>query len=205
MPKKLRALPCLLFKSTRSKQLKRSSSGRAELSQKPLSAFQVASGFTSVTPPAMNSPPCSRTDNEQARAADQTMDEVFAHHQQQWISKPEFTSPLVDHLPTSTTVPSPRDVLGDDIGAPRVLHYYADILKYYRVLADKSPRVKIIPTVKPRKGAKPCWSSTGRTWRSWPTHAESASRRRARSSPKPSRCTSSWEGCTVRKLGRLRC
>src|SRR6202021_809534 len=88
----------------------------------------------------------------QARAADQAMDEVFAHHQQQWVTKPEFTSPLVDHLPTSTTVPSPRDVLGDDIGAPRVLHYYADILKYYRVLADKSARVKIVSTGKTEEG-----------------------------------------------------
>ena len=88
----------------------------------------------------------------QARAADQAMDEVFAHHQQQWLTKPEFTSPLVDHLPTSTTVPSPRDVLGDDIGAPRVLHYYADILKYYRVLADKSARVKIVSTGKTEEG-----------------------------------------------------
>ncbi len=88
----------------------------------------------------------------QARAAGQAMDEVFAQHQQQWITKPEFTSPLVDHLPTSTTVPSPRDVLGEDIGAPRVLHYYAEILKYYRALADKSARVKIIPTGKTEEG-----------------------------------------------------
>ena len=88
----------------------------------------------------------------QARAADQAMDEVFAQHQRQWITKPEFTTPLVDHLPTSTTVPTPRDVLGDDIGAPRVLHYYADILKYYRALAESSPRVKIIPTGKTEEG-----------------------------------------------------
>ena len=88
----------------------------------------------------------------QAQAAGQAMDEVFAQHQQQWITKPEFTSPLVDHLPASTAAPSPRDVLGDDIGAPRVLHYYADILKYYRALADKSPRVKIIPTGKTEEG-----------------------------------------------------
>ena len=87
-----------------------------------------------------------------AGAAGQAMDEVFAQHQQQWITKPEFTSPLVDHLPTSTTIPSPREVLGDDIGAPRVLHYYADILKYYRALADKSPCVKIIPTGKTEEG-----------------------------------------------------
>ncbi len=37
-------------------------------------------------------------------------------------------------------------MLGHDIGAPRVLDHYADILKYYRALAAKSKRVKIIET-----------------------------------------------------------
>jgi Zinc carboxypeptidase len=82
----------------------------------------------------------------------QTMDSTFAQHEKQWITKPEFSSPLVDHLPASTTVPSPRDVLGHDIGAPNVLDYYADILKYYRALAAKSPRVKIIETGKTEEG-----------------------------------------------------
>src|ERR1700677_3904015 len=66
MPKKLRTLLCLSFRSNRSKQLKRLSSERAELSQEPLSAFQAASAFTSATPPAMNSPPCSRTEQDRA-------------------------------------------------------------------------------------------------------------------------------------------
>ena len=76
-------------------------------------------------------------------AAQQAMDPVFAEHQKAWTTKPEFSSPLVDHLPASTTsAPSPRDVLGHDIGAPRVLDHYADLLKYYRALAAKSARVK---------------------------------------------------------------
>ncbi len=79
-------------------------------------------------------------------AVAQAMDPTFAEHQKAWTTKPEFSSPLVDHLPASTTVPSPRDVLGHDIGAPRVLDHYDDILKYYRALAAKSPRVKIIET-----------------------------------------------------------
>ena len=73
-------------------------------------------------------------------AVAQAMDPTFAEHQKTWTTKPEFSSPLVDHLPASTTVPSPRDVLGHDIGEPRKLDYYADILKYYRALAEKSPR-----------------------------------------------------------------
>src|SRR5258708_15326682 len=63
MPKKLRALPYLLFRSNRSKQLKRGSSERAELSQKPPSVFRMADAFTSVTLPAMSSLPCSRTES----------------------------------------------------------------------------------------------------------------------------------------------
>jgi len=82
----------------------------------------------------------------------QAMDPTFAQHAKEWTTKPEFISALVDHLPVSTTVPTPRDVLGHDIGAPRKLDYYADLLKYYRALAEKSPRVKIIETGKTEEG-----------------------------------------------------
>jgi hypothetical protein len=87
-----------------------------------------------------------------ASPAQQAMDPVFAEHQKAWTTKPEFSSPLVDHLPLSTTVPTPRAVLGHDIGAPRVLDHYADILGYYRALAAKSPRVRIIETGKTEEG-----------------------------------------------------
>jgi hypothetical protein len=80
------------------------------------------------------------------------MDPTFAQHVKEWTTKPEFLSPLVDHLPAATTVPSPRDVLGHDIGEPRKLDYYEDLLKYYQVLAAKSPRVKIIETGKTEEG-----------------------------------------------------
>ena len=54
-----------------------------------------------------------------------------------------YGSPLVDHLPKVPGIPSPKDVLGYHIGAPRKLTYYADIVKYYRALAAATPRVKI--------------------------------------------------------------
>jgi len=84
--------------------------------------------------------------------AQQQMDPTFAEHQKAWTTKPEFSSPLVDHLPAAASVPSPRDVLGHDIGAPRVLDHYDAILKYYRALAAKSPRVKIVETGKTEEG-----------------------------------------------------
>ncbi len=87
-----------------------------------------------------------------AGQAQQAMDPTFAQHQKAWTTKPEFSSPLVDHLPASDTIPTPRAVLGHDIGAPRVLDHYADLIKYYRALAAKSPRVKIVETGQTEEG-----------------------------------------------------
>ncbi|HWZ33335.1 MAG TPA: M14 family zinc carboxypeptidase [Bryobacteraceae bacterium] len=85
-------------------------------------------------------------------ALPQQMDEEFARLVKEWTTKPEFISPLVDHLPKSSTVPSPKDVLGYYAGAPKKLTYYADLLKYYRALESKSPRVKVISTGKTDEG-----------------------------------------------------
>ncbi|HEY9383451.1 MAG TPA: M14 family zinc carboxypeptidase, partial [Gemmatimonadales bacterium] len=73
----------------------------------------------------------------------QQQDEAFAKAYAQWTSEPRFGSPLVDHLPKVAGIPSPKDVLGYYIGAPKTLTYYADILRYYRALAAASPRVQI--------------------------------------------------------------
>ena len=75
----------------------------------------------------------------------QAQDADFADRVREWTTRPEFLSPLVDHLPAGSTVPSPKDVLGRHVGAPRELTYYAEMLDYYRALADASPRVSIAP------------------------------------------------------------
>src|SRR5690606_29378767 len=85
-------------------------------------------------------------------AAAQPLDADFAKSVKAWTTKPEFSSPLVDHLPVSTTVPSPKQHLGNHIGAPRVLHYYDQIIGYYRALAAASPRVKILEIGKSEEG-----------------------------------------------------
>src|SRR5882762_10067536 len=71
-------------------------------------------------------------------------DPEFARLVKEWTTRPEFSSPLVDHLPKVAGVPSPKDVLGHHIGEPKKLTYYADIVKYYRALAAATPRVKVI-------------------------------------------------------------
>lgn len=74
----------------------------------------------------------------------QQMDEDFARSVKDWTTKPEFISPLVDHLPKVAGVPSPKEVLGYHIGQPKKLTYTADSYKYYRRLAAATPRVKVI-------------------------------------------------------------
>ncbi len=82
----------------------------------------------------------------------QPQDEEFARLVKEWTTLPEFMSPLVDHLPKVDGVPSPKDILGYHVGTPQKLTYYADILKYYRALASKSPRVKVLPIGKTHEG-----------------------------------------------------
>ncbi len=86
----------------------------------------------------------SLTTSAQQSSTPQPMDEDFARLVQEWTTKPEFISPLVDHLPIAEGIPSPQDVLGYHIGTPRKLTYYADALRYYRALAEVSPRVAVV-------------------------------------------------------------
>jgi hypothetical protein len=93
--------------------------------------------------------PCAA---QQPQSPAQRMDPDYAAQVKTWTTKPEFLSPLVDHLPTSSSVPSPKDVLGHHIGAPKELTYYADVLRYYDALAAHSPRVKVLHTGKTEEG-----------------------------------------------------
>ena len=79
----------------------------------------------------------------ETRDPKQTQDEDFAKAYTEWTGEANYGSPLVDHLPKVAGIPSPKDVLGYHIGAPRKLTYYADILKYYEALAKATPRVKV--------------------------------------------------------------
>jgi hypothetical protein len=74
----------------------------------------------------------------------QPEDQDYARLVREWTTRTEFMSPLVDHLPKVAGVPSPKDVLGYYIGAPKRLTRTAEIGKYYRALAAASPRVKVL-------------------------------------------------------------
>ncbi|MDE3154893.1 MAG: hypothetical protein KGN76_07300 [Acidobacteriota bacterium] len=88
----------------------------------------------------------------QERQPVQQQDPEFARLVHEWTTRPEFISPLVDHLPEVPGIPSPKDVLGYDIGMPKKLTSYEHIVGYYRALAAKSPRVKVIDIGKTDEG-----------------------------------------------------
>ncbi len=78
-----------------------------------------------------------------ATAVAATDDADFAAFVKKATTKPEFLSPLVDHLPKKAGVPSPKDVLGYHIGTEKKLTYVADQQRYFRALEKALPgRVK---------------------------------------------------------------
>jgi hypothetical protein len=87
-----------------------------------------------------------------AQGPAQQQDEAFARSVREWTTAPEFLSPLVDHLPRVPGIPTPKDVLGHHVGAPKELTYYADILRYYRALAAATPRVRVMTIGKTDEG-----------------------------------------------------
>jgi len=54
-----------------------------------------------------------------------------------------FSTELVDHLPWNSCVPAPDTFLGHIIGAPDVLDHVQQINGYMRLLASRSPRVRV--------------------------------------------------------------
>jgi hypothetical protein len=74
-----------------------------------------------------------------AGAAAPENDHEYARLVKEWTTKPEFMSPLVDHLPKKVGVPTPQDVLGYYIGEPKKLTYWVDQQKWYRTLERALP------------------------------------------------------------------
>jgi len=79
----------------------------------------------------------------ETRDPKQAQDPEFAEKYKLWTGEAKWGSPLVDHLPIVKGIPTPRDIIGYDVGAPKKLTYYADMLRFYRALAKATPRVKV--------------------------------------------------------------
>jgi hypothetical protein len=81
-----------------------------------------------------------------------TLDAGYTAKMREFTTEPFLTTDLVDHLPASSKVPTPQKILGYVIGTPDKLTHTADIYRYYRALADASPRVKMWVTGKSEEG-----------------------------------------------------
>jgi hypothetical protein len=81
-----------------------------------------------------------------------TLDVSYTGKIREFTTEPYLTTDLVDHLPASSKVPTPQKILGYVIGTPDKLTHTAEIYRYYRSLADASPRVKMWVTGKSEEG-----------------------------------------------------
>jgi hypothetical protein len=77
------------------------------------------------------------------RSPKQPIDEEYTQKIKEYTTAPHFLSPLVDYLPASKTVPTPKAVLGDIAGAPGKLPYSKEVYDYMRMVEKASPRVKV--------------------------------------------------------------
>jgi hypothetical protein len=71
------------------------------------------------------------------------LDTAYGAKIAEYTTEKYFMTELVDHLPLSDKVPSPEKILGYAMGTPNKLTYTRDMYRYYRALADASPRVRI--------------------------------------------------------------
>ncbi len=85
-------------------------------------------------------------------AAAQPIDSAYTKKIREYTTAPFFTSPLVDYLPASSTVPTPQSVLGDIAGSPSKLPYSTDVYAYMRKLAAATPRVRVFSIGKTEEG-----------------------------------------------------
>jgi hypothetical protein len=85
----------------------------------------------------------SRAQNGFSRDANQPIDDEYTKKIREYTTEPFFNSPLTDYLPASSTVPTPKAVLGDVAGAPGKLPYSVEVYRYMRMLEKATPRVKV--------------------------------------------------------------
>jgi hypothetical protein len=85
------------------------------------------------------------TNARPGRDRNQPLDEEYTKKIKEYTTETFFLSPLIDYLPASTAVPTPKAVLGDIAGAPGKLPYSKEVDDYMRLLAKSTPRVKVYP------------------------------------------------------------
>ena len=130
-----RAIVCVsvIFAITQGKQL------RAQ------QAASTASSGTLSLPPSATRP---------GRDPNQPIDEEYTRKIREYTTEPFFLSPLVDYLPASSTVPTPKAVLGDIAGARNNLPYSKEVYAYMRLLARRRRGCGCIRSELPKRAGR---------------------------------------------------
>ena len=116
-----------------------------------LTCFVVVFAFFAAVP-RFSPARCQQLNSNFARDPAQAIDQQYTDQIRKYTTDPSFTSPLVDYLPASKTVPSPAKLLGEVAGAPDMLPYAEDVYKYFRMLEAASPRVKVVSIGRSEEG-----------------------------------------------------
>src|SRR5580692_4951398 len=118
---------------------KKANRERGKMTPSKLGLLALSSILFCVTLPLLS----QELNSTFARDSGQTVDRQYTDQILKYTTDPSFLSPLVDYLPASKTVPTPAKVLGDISGAPDMLPYAEDVYRYFRLLEESSPRVKV--------------------------------------------------------------
>ena len=76
-------------------------------------------------------------------APGQPIDEEYTKKIKEYTTETFFLSPVVDYMPASKTVPTPKAILGDIAGAEGKLPRTKEVHDYMRLLAKSTPRVRV--------------------------------------------------------------
>ena len=93
--------------------------------------------------PAAKPAPVDLATARPGRDPNQPIDEEYTKKIKEYTTETFFLSPVIDYMPASKTVPTPKAILGDIAGAPGKLPYTKEVHDYMRLLAKSTPRVKV--------------------------------------------------------------
>ena len=117
----------------------------------PLASMPALAGAQSGTAPSSMETSTIST-APPGRDPNQPIDVEYTKKIHEYTTESFFLSPLVDYLPASKTVPTPKAVLGDIAGARNNLPYSKEVYAYMRLLAKASPRVRVYSIGKTEEG-----------------------------------------------------
>src|SRR6266567_2315344 len=123
-----------------------------EVSMQKSVALAVAVAVTGLAGAAREPPLLAQQTQVFVRDPKIAIDEDYTQKIKEYTTEPFFSSPLVDYLPASKSIPTPKAVLGDVAGAPGKLPYAEEVYSYMRMLEKASPRVKVFSIGKTEEG-----------------------------------------------------